>query len=169
MVSAPCVAQGKRHPRFHNQFQDNPACSTAYIKVTGGNGKARALHRRYCVSANGKRALYQIKGQSRLTSEVGRHMVLYHRTEDGAGPIHRRAGGQELMGGERREHSPTLPLPCQVKGEAIAAASMLDEPWPASVVKKFAMPTGLFNQIKAAEFDVCYKLPKLNQKGGGSE
>ncbi|WP_135502337.1 phosphoglycerate dehydrogenase [Roseovarius aestuariivivens] len=145
MVSAPVVAK-ERGVKISTTRQDKSGAFEGYIKLTVVTAK-RERSIGGTVFSDGKPRFIQIKGIN-IDAEIGRHM-LYTTNEDVPGIIG--TLGQTL--GENGVNIANFTLGrAAAAGEAIALL-YVDEPVPSDVIAKLDA-TGLFQQIRALEFDV---------------
>jgi len=145
MVSAPVVAK-ERGIKISTTNQDKSGAFDGYIKVTVVTDK-RERSIAGTVFSDGKPRFIQIKGIN-IDAEVGAHMV-YTTNDDVPGIIG--TLGQTL--GENGVNIANFTLGrADVGGEAIALLYVDDVVAP-EVLDKLCQ-TGMFNQVKALQFDV---------------
>ena len=145
MVSAPVIAK-ENGIRISQTKQDQSGAFEGYIKVTVVTAE-RERSIGGTVFSDGKPRFIQIKGIN-IDAEIGANMV-YTTNEDVPGIIG--ALGQTM--GENGVNIANFTLGrTTAKGEAIALL-YVDDPVPEAVLDKLRA-TGLFQQVKALEFDV---------------
>ena len=146
MVSAPVIAK-ERGIKISTTNQAKSGAFEGYIKVTVVTSQ-RERSIGGTVFSDGKPRFIQIKGIN-IDAEIGRHMV-YTTNEDVLGIIG--ALGQTM--GENGVNIANFTLGrAAVKGEAIALL-YVDEAVPSAALQALHK-TGLFQQVKALEFDVA--------------
>ncbi|WP_338549507.1 phosphoglycerate dehydrogenase [Roseovarius phycicola] len=146
MVSAPLIAK-ERGIKISTTRQDKSGAFEGYIKLTVVTSE-RERSIGGTVFSDGKPRFIQIKGIN-IDAEIGRHM-LYTTNHDEPGIIG--ALGQTM--GENDVNIANFTLGrSAVGGEAIALL-YVDSPVPNPVIAKLH-ETGLFQQIRALQFDVA--------------
>ncbi len=146
MVSAPVVAK-ERGVRISTTRQDKSGAFEGYIKLTVvTDQRERSIGG--TVFSDGKPRFIQIKGIN-IDAEIGRHM-LYTTNRDEPGIIG--TLGQTM--GENGVNIANFTLGRSSAGADAIALLYVDAPVPHDVIAKLH-DTGLFQQIRALEFDVA--------------
>jgi D-3-phosphoglycerate dehydrogenase len=146
MVSAPVVAK-ERGIRISTTRQDKSGAFEGYIKLTVvTDQRERSIGG--TVFSDGKPRFIQIKGIN-IDAEIGRHM-LYTTNRDEPGIIG--ALGQTM--GENGVNIANFTLGRSAAGADAIALLYVDAPVPQPIIRKL-QDTGLFQQIRALEFDVA--------------
>ncbi len=145
MVSAPLIAK-ERGIKISTTKQDKSGAFEGYIKLTVVTAE-RERSIGGTVFSDGKPRFIQIKGIN-IDAEIGQHM-LYTTNRDEPGIIG--ALGQTLGGNGVNIANFTLGR--SKAGEEAIALLYVDAPVPDDVIAKLHQ-TGLFQQIRALEFDV---------------
>ncbi|MBL4813165.1 MAG: phosphoglycerate dehydrogenase [Rhodobacteraceae bacterium] len=145
MVSAPVIAK-ERGTKISTTSQDQSGMFEGYVKVTVVTA-TRERSVAGTVFSDGKPRFIQIKGIN-IDAEIGRHMV-YTTNNDKPGIIG--TLGQTM--GENGVNIANLTLGRAALGEGAIALLYVDEPVEERVLD-ILRNTGLFNQVKAIEFDL---------------
>ncbi|KAG1715178.1 D-3-phosphoglycerate dehydrogenase [Nymphon striatum] len=146
MVSAPVIA-AERGIKISTTNQAKSGAFDGYVKVTVVTDK-RERSIAGTVFSDGKPRFIQIKGIN-IDAEIGSHM-LYTTNEDVPGIIG--TLGQTMGANSVNIANFTLGR-SEAKGEAIALL-YVDNPVPTPVIAELEA-TGLFQQVKALEFDIA--------------
>ncbi|MEO0567896.1 MAG: phosphoglycerate dehydrogenase, partial [Pseudomonadota bacterium] len=145
MVSGPLIAK-ERGVKISTTQQDKSGVFEGYIKLTVVTSE-RERSIGGTVFSDGKPRFIQIKGIN-IDAEIGRHM-LYTTNQDEPGIIG--ALGQTM--GENGVNIANFTLGRAAAGGEAIALLYVDAPVPDKVIAKLH-ETGLFQQIKALEFEV---------------
>lgn len=145
MVSAPVIAK-ERGTKISTTSQDQSGMFEGYVKVTVVTA-TRERSVAGTVFSDGKPRFIQIKGIN-IDAEIGRHMV-YTTNNDKPGIIG--TLGQTM--GENGVNIANFTLGRAALGEGAIALLYVDEPVEERVLD-ILRNTGLFNQVKAIEFDL---------------
>ncbi|MEM9129011.1 MAG: phosphoglycerate dehydrogenase [Pseudomonadota bacterium] len=145
MVSGPLIAK-ERGVKISTTQQDKSGVFEGYIKLTVVTSE-RERSIGGTVFSDGKPRFIQIKGIN-IDAEIGRHM-LYTTNQDKPGIIG--ALGQTM--GENGVNIANFTLGRAAAGGEAIALLYVDAPVPDKVIAKLH-ETGLFQQIKALEFEV---------------
>ncbi|MFN3208248.1 MAG: phosphoglycerate dehydrogenase [Roseovarius sp.] len=145
MVSAPLIAK-ERGIKISTTKQDKSGAFEGYIKLTVVTSE-RERSIGGTVFSDGKPRFIQIKGIN-IDAEIGQHM-LYTTNHDEPGIIG--ALGQTM--GENGVNIANFTLGRSAAGADAIALLYVDAPVPDGVIAKLH-ETGLFQQIRALEFDV---------------
>ncbi len=145
MVSAPIIAK-ERGIKVSTTTQGKSGVFDAYMKLTVVTAE-RERSIAGTVFSDGKPRFIQIKGIT-IDAEIGQHM-LYTTNEDVPGIIG--TLGQTM--GENGVNIANFTLGRSTRGKDAIALLYVDDPIPENVLDKLRS-TGLFQQVRALEFDV---------------
>jgi D-3-phosphoglycerate dehydrogenase len=146
LVSAPVVAREKGI-QISTTRQEKTGVFDAYIKVTMVTDKRERSVAGTCFS-DGKPRFIQIKGIN-IDAEIGRHM-LYTTNEDVPGII----GLLGMTMGKNNVNIANFTLGRSGVGQDAIAILYLDQPIDPKVIETLE-GTGMFQQVKALQFDVA--------------